>query len=80
MKELGLSREQFINLGRENMGTYELFSMSMMALVPVPTIVRDPHARAVAEGIAPTASTTSPADSSFSISGFRIPELSLPCT
>jgi starch phosphorylase len=32
MKELGLSRDQFINLGRENMGTYELFSMSMMAL------------------------------------------------
>ncbi len=32
MKELGLTRDQFINLGRENMGTYELFSMSMMAL------------------------------------------------
>ena len=32
MKELGLSRDDFINLGRENMGNYELFSMSVMAL------------------------------------------------
>lgn len=32
MKELGLNREQFIDLGRENMGDYELFSMSVMAL------------------------------------------------
>lgn len=32
MKELGLNREQFIDLGRENMGTHELFSMSVMAL------------------------------------------------
>jgi glycogen phosphorylase len=32
MGELGLSREQFINLGREDMGNYELFSMSVMAL------------------------------------------------
>ncbi|MEQ8675067.1 MAG: alpha-glucan family phosphorylase [Aggregatilineales bacterium] len=29
---LGLNREQFVNLGRENMGTYELFSMSVLAL------------------------------------------------
>lgn len=32
MQELGLSRDQFIDLGRENMGNYELFSMSVMAL------------------------------------------------
>jgi starch phosphorylase len=32
MRELGLSRDEFINLGRENMGNYELFSMSVMAL------------------------------------------------
>ncbi|MCY3834289.1 MAG: alpha-glucan family phosphorylase [Chloroflexi bacterium] len=32
MDELGLSRDQFIDLGRENMGHYELFSMSVMAL------------------------------------------------
>lgn len=32
MHELGLSREAFIDLGRENMGDYELFSMSVMAL------------------------------------------------
>lgn len=32
MRELGLSRDQFIDLGRENMGSYELFSMSVMAL------------------------------------------------
>lgn len=32
MKELGMNREQFIDLGRENMGDYELFSMSVMAL------------------------------------------------
>ncbi|MCY3978282.1 MAG: alpha-glucan family phosphorylase [Chloroflexi bacterium] len=32
MAELGLSRDQFLDLGRENMGHYELFSMSVMAL------------------------------------------------
>lgn len=32
MRELGLNREEFIDLGRENMGDYELFSMSVMAL------------------------------------------------
>lgn len=32
MRDLGLSRDQFIDLGRENMGNYELFSMSVMAL------------------------------------------------
>ncbi|MCS6835860.1 MAG: alpha-glucan family phosphorylase [Anaerolineae bacterium] len=32
MRELGLTREQFHDLGRENMGTYDLFSMSVMAL------------------------------------------------
>jgi starch phosphorylase len=32
MRELGLNREQFHDLGRENMGTYDLFSMSVMAL------------------------------------------------
>lgn len=32
MRELGLNRDQFIDLGRENMGDYELFSMSVMAL------------------------------------------------
>ncbi len=32
MPELGLSRDQFLDLGRENMGHYELFSMSVMAL------------------------------------------------
>ena len=31
-KSLGLTREQFIDLGRENMGDYELFSMSVLAL------------------------------------------------
>jgi len=31
MKELGLSREQFIDLGREDMGDYELFSMPVFA-------------------------------------------------
>ena len=31
-KELGLSRQEFHDLGRENMGTYDLFSMSVMAL------------------------------------------------
>jgi starch phosphorylase len=31
-QELGLTREQFIDLGRENMGTYELFSMAVLAL------------------------------------------------
>ncbi len=32
MRDLGLSREQFHDLGRENMGHYELFSLSVMAL------------------------------------------------
>ena len=32
MQELGLSRDEFLDLGRENMGQYELFSMSVMAL------------------------------------------------
>lgn len=32
MKELGLSRDEFIDLGREDMGDYELFSMSVMAI------------------------------------------------
>ncbi|MCY4018672.1 MAG: alpha-glucan family phosphorylase [Chloroflexi bacterium] len=32
MHQLGLSRDQFFDLGRENMGDYELFSMSVMAL------------------------------------------------
>lgn len=32
MADLGLSREQFLDLGRENMGHYELFSLSVMAL------------------------------------------------
>ena len=32
MNELGISRDRFIDLGRENMGSYELFSMSVMAL------------------------------------------------
>src|SRR5690606_29086700 len=32
MQKLGLSREAFIDLGRENMGDYELFSMAVMAL------------------------------------------------
>lgn len=31
-RELGLTREQFLDLGRENMGTYELFSMPVMAV------------------------------------------------
>ena len=31
-KTLGLTREQFLDLGRENMGTYELFSMAVLAL------------------------------------------------
>jgi glycogen phosphorylase len=31
-RELSLTREQFHDLGRENMGTYDLFSMSVMAL------------------------------------------------
>ncbi len=30
--ELGLSRDQFHDLGREDMGTYELFSMAVLAL------------------------------------------------
>ena len=30
--DLGLSRDQFLDLGRENMGGYELFSMSVLAL------------------------------------------------
>lgn len=32
MRELQLTREQFHDLGRESMGTYDLFSMSVMAL------------------------------------------------
>jgi len=32
MHQLGLSRDQFFDLGREDMGGYELFSMSVMAL------------------------------------------------
>ena len=32
MDQLGLSRDAFLDLGRENMGDYELFSMSVMAL------------------------------------------------
>ncbi len=32
MKELGLSRKEFLDLGRESMGDYELFSLSVMAL------------------------------------------------
>lgn len=31
-KSLGLTREQFINLGREDMGEYQLFSMPVLAL------------------------------------------------
>ncbi len=31
-KEIGLTRDEFINLGREDMGSYELFSMAVMAL------------------------------------------------
>ncbi len=31
-RSLGLNREQFLDLGRENMGTYELFSMAVLAL------------------------------------------------
>ncbi len=31
-RALGLSRDQFLDLGRENMGTYELFSMAVLAL------------------------------------------------
>ncbi len=31
-KELGISRDQFLDLGRENMGGYELFSMPVLAL------------------------------------------------
>ncbi|MCC7205689.1 MAG: alpha-glucan family phosphorylase, partial [Anaerolineae bacterium] len=30
--QLGLNRDQFIDLGRENMGNYELFSMAVLAL------------------------------------------------
>ncbi|MFN8378185.1 MAG: alpha-glucan family phosphorylase [Anaerolineae bacterium] len=32
MREVGISRDQFIDLGRENMGTYELFSMAVLAI------------------------------------------------
>ena len=32
MAQLGISRDEFFDLGRENMGDYELFSMSVMAL------------------------------------------------
>ncbi len=31
-RSMGLSRDEFLNLGRENMGTYELFSMAVLAL------------------------------------------------
>lgn len=31
-RSMGLSRDQFIDLGRENMGDYELFSMAVLAL------------------------------------------------
>ncbi len=31
-RSLGLSRDEFLNLGRENMGSYELYSMAVMAL------------------------------------------------
>lgn len=31
-RSLGLSRDEFLNIGRENMGTYELYSMAVMAL------------------------------------------------
>ncbi len=31
-KSLGLSREEFLDLGREDMGTYQLFSMAVLAL------------------------------------------------
>ena len=31
-QELGLTREQFLNLGREDMGDYELFSMPVLAV------------------------------------------------
>jgi glycogen phosphorylase len=31
-RSLGLSRDEFINLGRENMGDYQLFSMAVLAL------------------------------------------------
>jgi starch phosphorylase len=31
-QSLGLTRDQFLDLGRENMGTYELFSMAVLAL------------------------------------------------
>jgi glycogen phosphorylase len=31
-RNMGLSRDQFIGLGRENMGDYELFSMAVLAL------------------------------------------------
>jgi starch phosphorylase len=31
-RSLGLSRDEFLNLGRENMGTYELFGMPVLAL------------------------------------------------
>ena len=32
IREVGISREAFLNLGRENMGTYELFSMAVLAI------------------------------------------------
>jgi glycogen phosphorylase len=31
-RSLGLSRDEFLNLGRENMGDYQLFSMAVLAL------------------------------------------------
>ncbi len=32
LKELGLTRDQFLDMGRENMGGYELYSMPVLAL------------------------------------------------
>ncbi len=32
MSDVGLSRDQFLDLGRENMGSYELFSMAVLAI------------------------------------------------
>ncbi len=32
MSDVGLTRDQFLDLGRENMGSYELFSMAVLAI------------------------------------------------
>ncbi len=32
MREVGISRDEFLNLGRESMGSYELFSMAVLAI------------------------------------------------